>query len=423
MDTTLFLIPSIYENSAVVGEHDTTFNALFAGARTFFYYDTNNILELRQLLIQNTFTTVLVCFPSLGGAIPEMGAIRSLALGSTIVLYCPDLTPLRSVRDMAANRKDDVFKWHCMGQSILLNLCRQSDMVMPRCAEDEHLLREELPDVSLLSITQALEKKDAPVFVKKKKKKVSIIMLTFNQLADTRQCVESLVRYTPGDYELIFVDNGSVDETRAYLEDLKGAHDNVRLIINQENVGFSKANNQGMRIATGEYLLLLNNDVILTAGWLERLLACIDSDPFVGVVGPSTNHAVGQQVIYADMEFDHSQIQKFACLNAMKNPGYWFEVHRIIGFCMLIKREVIERIGMLDERFGPGGFEDYDFCLRVKQGGYRIMIAGEVFVYHIGGRGYSTNNLDYNKLRQKNVQIFIDKWCRKALETMEVIPF
>lgn len=422
MSRTLLLFPSSIENAGLPGEHEECIQNLCSGAHSVFYYDSMNVLELKKLIIQNAYDTIIIGFPSLDGAIPEMSVIKSLSLGSTCIIYCPDVAPLRADGCMKTNRKGDIFKWHVLGKSILLNLCRQADMVVARCEDDERLLYPAIGDVPLMNIKQ-LREAHRPAIEKKKINKVSIIMLTFNQLADTRQSVESLQKYTPVDYELIFVDNGSVDDTREYLEGLKKTHGNVRIIYNQHNVGFAKANNQGMRIAVGEYILLLNNDVVLTEGWLERLLICIDSDTGVGIAGPCTNHAVGQQVINPELECDADHIQKYACLNAISSAGSWFETHRIIGFCMLIKREVIDRVGMLDEQFGPGGFEDYDFCLRVKQGGYKILIAGDVFIYHLGGRGYSNNNLDYSKLRQRNVQIFIEKWCRKALEVMEAIPF
>ncbi len=218
------------------------------------------------------------------------------------------------------------------------------------------------------------------------------------------------------------MDNGSTDDTREYLEKLRETRKHVRTIFNSTNLGFSKANNQGISVAEGEYILLLNNDVVLTEGWLERLKACAESGPAVGVVGPCTNHAVGEQVLDIELKLDLEDINRFACMQLLKNAGYWFDTHRIIGFCMLIKREVIDSIGTLDERFGPGGYEDYDFCLRVKQAGYKIMVASDVFVYHIGGQGYKKNNLNYDVLRAQNIQIFIDKWCKKALEVLERLP-
>lgn len=252
--------------------------------------------------------------------------------------------------------------------------------------------------------------------------KVSIIMLTFNQLTDTKKTLESLFNTTKCDYELIFVDNGSKDGTIKFLEKLKEEKGNIKIIKNDINLGFAKANNQGIKIAKGEYVLLLNNDVILSRNWLEKLVICMESDKNIGVVGPLTNHAVGQQVINYTFSKKNNDVLKFAEIINMKYSGVYEHTHRIIGFCMLIKREVIDQVGLLDERFGPGGFEDYDYCLRVNQHGYKIMIAKDVFVYHFGGRGYSKNDLDYNNLRKQNFQIFVDKWVKKALEVLEFMP-
>jgi GT2 family glycosyltransferase len=224
------------------------------------------------------------------------------------------------------------------------------------------------------------------------------------------------------DFELIFVDNGSKDGTLKYLKNLQLTNNNLQIITNDTNLGFAKANNQGIKVSSGEYILLLNNDVILTPKWLEKMLRCIESDESIGVVGPLTNHAVGQQVVNYPFSKKDVDINKFAVLMEMKYGGVYEQTHRIIGFCMLIKREVIEKVGLLDERFGPGGFEDYDYCLRVNQHGYKIMIAKDVFVYHLGGRGYSKNDLDYNSLRKQNFEIFVDKWCKKALEILEHMP-
>lgn len=102
-------------------------------------------------------------------------------------------------------------------------------------------------------------------------KLTSIIMLTFNQLSLTGQCVRSLEKYTHAPYELIVIDNGSTDGTAEYLRRHENSKDNVRCVFNEENRAFSKANNQGIKIAKGDFILLLNNDVILTDKWLQRL--------------------------------------------------------------------------------------------------------------------------------------------------------
>lgn len=140
----------------------------------------------------------------------------------------------------------------------------------------------------------------------------SIIILTFNQLQFTQECVESIQRHTPEPHEIVFVDNGSHDGTVKWLRQQAKAHNNYRLIENKKNLGFAKGCNQGMAAAKGEYLLLLNNDVVVTGGWLAGMLACINASADYGIVGPMTNNIAGPQqlatVPYGNME----EMQAFA---------------------------------------------------------------------------------------------------------------
>lgn len=207
------------------------------------------------------------------------------------------------------------------------------------------------------------------------------------------------------------------------MEALKKEHKNIKTIYNEENLGFACANNQGIEISEGEYVLLLNNDVILTDGWLSRMINVAESDDRIGIVAPCTNHASGRQVVtFNGTEENDEEIQDFAKNTLLKNAGNWISVSRVIGFCMLIKRDVIFKVGVLDEMFGPGGYEDYDYCMRVKQANYDIVIALDTFVFHIGGKGYSSNDMNYISLRSKNIELLIEKWTRNILEIMEKLP-
>jgi GT2 family glycosyltransferase len=130
----------------------------------------------------------------------------------------------------------------------------------------------------------------------------SIVILTHNQLALTQACIQSIRRYTPpSPYELIVVDNASTDGTIDWLKE----QPDVRLIANSGNAGFTRGCNQGMRHATGDRLLLLNNDTVVTPRWLEQLTACLESDERIGAVGPVTDNAsyfTAVQVSYRDRE-------------------------------------------------------------------------------------------------------------------------
>jgi glycosyltransferase involved in cell wall biosynthesis len=241
-------------------------------------------------------------------------------------------------------------------------------------------------------------------------KKVSIVILTFNELEYTKKCVESIRKRTPEPHEIIFVDNGSKDGTIKWLKKLIQEHPNFKLIENKENLGFAKGCNQGIEASSGEYILLLNNDVLVTEGWLSGMLECINSAPDIGVVGPMTNNISGlQKVVHADYgNTDH--LEEYAKAFREKNRYRRIPARRIVGFCMLFRRELVEKIGLLDETFGSGNYEDDDLCLRASLEGYKNLIAGDVFLHHYGSRSFIGNRINYNSSLAANRKKFNEKW-------------
>lgn len=238
-------------------------------------------------------------------------------------------------------------------------------------------------------------------------KLTSIVILTRNELEFTRRCVDSIRQYTNEPYELIFVDNGSTDGTIEYLENLKDA----TVIRNPINLGFGAGCNQGMNIAKGEYIVLLNNDTLVTPGWLTRLITRVESDPTVGMVGPRSNYVVGPQLITpAPYGEDLSQLSAYAAELAEENAGSSSPTLRLVGFCVLMKRAVVERIGGFDERFGLGNCEDDDFCIRAWAAGFRLLICHDVFIHHFGSRTFAGQKLDYSGLMLRNWERFKAKW-------------
>ena len=239
---------------------------------------------------------------------------------------------------------------------------------------------------------------------------ISIVILTFNQLEYTKKCVESIRKYTPEHHEIIFVDNGSKDGTVKWLKQLVKEDDNYRLIENSKNLGFSKGCNQGIEASGGQYILLLNNDVVVTEGWLSGMIECLESSPETGIIGPMTNNISGiQKDIFADYQsVDHLDV--YAKGFRERNRHRRIPVRRVVGFCMLFRRELVGKIGMLDESFGSGNFEDDDFCLRAALEGYENYIAGGVFIHHYGNRTFLGNRIDYYAAMAKNRKLFAKKW-------------
>ncbi|QDT40357.1 SPBc2 prophage-derived glycosyltransferase SunS [Gimesia alba] len=233
----------------------------------------------------------------------------------------------------------------------------------------------------------------------------SIIIVTHNQLPYTQQCIDSLRMRTDEPYELILVDNGSTDGTPDYFNSLADAD----VILNSENLGFPAAVNQGIAAASGDNILLLNNDTLMTTGWLHRLLARLHSSEDIGIVGPVSNNISGPQqipVTYTDL----ASLDGFAWDLGKRHDQQSLDESRLVGFCMLFKRTLVDKIGTLDERFGIGCFEDDDFCRRANAAGYRTVIAADSFVHHFGSRSFIGSNADFTGIMQENEQKYREKW-------------
>ncbi|AJS57453.1 glycosyltransferase family 2 protein [Paenibacillus sp. IHBB 10380] len=237
--------------------------------------------------------------------------------------------------------------------------------------------------------------------------KTSIIIPTFNGLPLLSACIDSIRSHTIAEqYELIIVDNGSTDGTAEYC-----IRERLTFVSLPKNIGFPKACNIGISIATRDQLLLLNNDVICTPNWLSNLTQALTSSPDIGIVGPSSNDVNGLQLVevsYSNME----EFQQMAALNNSSDPNRWLEVQRVAGLCFLFKREVLNKVGVLDEAFSPRYYEDDDYCFRARIGGYKLLLCQDVLIYHGGSASFKTSyaSEDIAAIIDRNYQLFINKW-------------
>lgn len=242
--------------------------------------------------------------------------------------------------------------------------------------------------------------------------RVSIVILAYNNLEFTRNCLESIERntYYPN-YEVIVVDNASQDDTAEYVAEYIAGRPNYSLICNRENLGFSAGNNVGIRKATGEYIVLLNNDTYAAPGWLQNLIWPLMRDKTIGLAGPITNN-IGNEakinIAYRDMR--EMEAESFKYIQAHRGQLLWLET--VAFFCVAIPRRIIEEVGELDEQFRMGFFEDDDYCRRVRLAGYRIVVVEDSFVHHHLSASFNQLGQERQRIFEENKRVYEKKWGR-----------
>jgi GT2 family glycosyltransferase/SAM-dependent methyltransferase/glycosyltransferase involved in cell wall biosynthesis len=246
--------------------------------------------------------------------------------------------------------------------------------------------------------------------------KASIAVVTFNNLALNQACLQSIFDRTDyPNYEVIVVDNASRDGTAEWLLQMEEQRrqsrgPRLKVILNAENRGFAAANNQALRIAAGEYLCLLNNDTLVARGWLSTLVGHMRRTPRLGLVGPVSNN-VGNEAKVAVGYRDAAKMPAWAEDYCRRHDGQTVPSEMLGFFCVIMSREVYQRVGELDERFGLGCFEDDDYCRRVRAAGYELRFARDAFVHHWQEASFRLLGLDaYLRQYHKNQRKYEEKW-------------
>jgi GT2 family glycosyltransferase len=241
--------------------------------------------------------------------------------------------------------------------------------------------------------------------------RASVIVLTHDNLAFSRMCLASLLENTDyPNYELIVVDNASSDGTVEELQRLAGSIPNVKAILNDHNAGFGPGNNQGLAAATGEILVLLNNDTVVPRGWLTRLARHLD-DASIGLIGPATNRSCNEAQIEIPYQ-TYGEFQAVARSQGERHEGERIPIRMPMMFCVAFRRETYKRLGPLDERYEVGMFEDEDYALRARAAGLQLAWTPEVYVHHAyhASIGKLLPTGDYMRLVKLNQGRFEEKW-------------
>lgn len=239
---------------------------------------------------------------------------------------------------------------------------------------------------------------------------VSIVIPCCGMLEYTKLCVPSVLKHSRSPYELIFLDIGSLDGTAEYLAGLTTVYPSLRVEVvrTPTDLGIKDACKEALARAKGEFICLLNNDTVVTNGWLNQLTGLVSGSPTIGAAGPMSNYAAPPQLVEtvtyrtspkkhsplegrhgtSDVFVDVEEVNKFAIEFREKNKGKWVEADRLGGYCLLIKREAWQRMGPLDPWTDLSLFDSDIVGAKAKQVGYTLACCRDLYVHHFGARTF-----------------------------------
>lgn len=231
-------------------------------------------------------------------------------------------------------------------------------------------------------------------------RRIDVIVCVHNALEDVRQCLESIQWTRTSEYQrLILIDDGSSEETARYLETFAEERTWVDLHRNDSARGYTKAANQGLNASTGEFVILLNSDTIVTDSWAAKMADAVFSTPGAGIVGPLSNAASHQSIPDHRSSKDQTAINKLPPRLSAEDVNRYCEewttanvlprTPLIHGFCFGITRSVLYDIGNFDEVNFPKGYgEENSYCFRAIDSGFSLVVATHTFIYHAKSKSY-----------------------------------
>ncbi|WP_051017296.1 glycosyltransferase [Dactylococcopsis salina] len=262
---------------------------------------------------------------------------------------------------------------------------------------------------------------------------IDIIICVHNALFEVKSCLESIIKTTQEwNYTLYIVNDGSEEETSDYLKKWLLDKPNCKLLENETAQGYTKAANKALKETTSDYVVLLNSDTIVPKKWLETLIQCSESDSKIGIVSPLSNAASWQSIpeitqnntwAINDLPSGYT-VDDMAELVRLVSQYQFPRVPFLNGFCLCIKRIVIDQIGYLDEEAFPQGYgEENDYCLRALNAGFELVIADNAYIYHAKSKSYGNERrlklakAGSKALAEKHGQEKIDQYLKKMKET------
>jgi GT2 family glycosyltransferase len=248
---------------------------------------------------------------------------------------------------------------------------------------------------------------DQPVSIASPSGLVSLLVPCCGQLEYTRLCLPALLKHTRQPFELIFLDIGSLDGTAEFLAGFAAGAPQLRVEVvrTATDLGIAGAVEDAVKLARGEYLALVNNDTLVTDAWLTQLTSLAKFAPTIGLVGPMSNYAAPPQLVEqvpyrvgparsGDTDgpaalVDVAAVDGFARQWREEHRGQWLEAERLGGFCVVVKREVLKRIGHLREAGDLALFDTDLLGTKARQAGYSLAVCKDLFVHHFGTRTFA----------------------------------
>ncbi len=231
-----------------------------------------------------------------------------------------------------------------------------------------------------------------------------IVIPIHNALHKTLDLLESLANHTDVSHRIFLMDDASDTHVGEVLRSIADRSESMRIERSEENLGFIRTANAGIALTSAPYICVLNSDTVVTQGWLGKLIRCAESDPSIMIVNPISNSAANLSVVMPPGYTIHMMADRLEQISTGSYP----DVVTAVGFCLLIKREAVDRWGGFDEAYGMGYCEESDYCMRVMADGFRVVAADDAFVYHKG----ETTFLDRNARYFRNRKLFDARWGR-----------
>ena len=262
---------------------------------------------------------------------------------------------------------------------------------------------------------------------------VDVVVPVYNALEDVKKCLASLQRNTDGfNVRIIVVNDGSEKDTSEWLREFCKGKPLFQLIEHAKNSGYTKAVNTGLKASSADYAVTQNSDTIVSKGWLTGLIRCMESAPSIGIVGPLSNAASWQNVpnlhdetgAFAINEIPNGySVDEIADFVRASSKRVYPRLPLVNGFCFMIKKAVLDKIGFMDEENFPIGYgEESDYCLRAADAGFELAIADDVYVYHSKSKSFGHEKraqLSQDGLSRLKIKHSPDKYFSKVALSRE----